>query len=92
VTSTAHTGLLLAVVSPLAPFPHSEPWPNEVKDGIPNVYFFGHLHLHNVLVIDLLGLSLEELFDGCGRTFTFKTVAMIATQLVRVVRVFSLLD
>jgi hypothetical protein len=83
---------LLAVVSALAPFPHREPLPNEVEDGIPSVYFFSQLYLQNVLVIDLLGPSLEDLFDGYGRKFTPKTVAMIGTQLVLVVRVFSLLD
>lgn len=50
--------------------------------GIPNVYYFGQEGLHNILVIDLLGPSLEDLFDHCNRRFTSKTVVMVAKQMV----------
>ncbi|KAI8383001.1 kinase-like domain-containing protein [Blakeslea trispora] len=50
--------------------------------GVPSAYYFGHEGLHNVLVIDLLGPSLEDLFDMCNRKFSIKTVAMIAKQMI----------
>lgn len=50
--------------------------------GIPNVYYFGQEGLHLILVIDLLGPSLEDLFDWCGRKFTLKTVVMVAKQMI----------
>ena len=50
--------------------------------GIPNVYYFGQEGLHNILVIDLLGPSLEDLFDYCQRRFSQKTVCMVAKQMV----------
>ena len=52
--------------------------------GIPQIYHFGQEGLHNILVIDLLGPSLEDLFDMCGRKFNIKTVCMAARQMVRV--------
>src|SRR5215472_13369736 len=52
-------------------------------DGIPSAYYFGQEGLHNILVIDLLGPSLEDLFDHCHRKFSIKTVVMVAKQMVR---------
>ncbi|KAJ3473365.1 hypothetical protein NLI96_g13035 [Meripilus lineatus] len=50
--------------------------------GVPQVHHFGQEGLHNVLVIDLLGPNLEDLFDMCGRKFSVKTVCMAAKQMV----------
>lgn len=50
--------------------------------GIPQAYFFGQEGVHNILVIDLLGPSLEDLFDWCGRKFLVKTVIMVAKQMI----------
>ena len=55
------------------------------SEGIPNAYYFGQEGLHNILVIDLLGPSLEDLFDWCGRIFTVKTVVQIAVQMLNLV-------
>ena len=46
------------------------------------MYYFGQEGLHNILVIDLLGPSLEDLFDHCNRRFTTKTVVMVAKQML----------
>lgn len=50
--------------------------------GIPYMRWFGVETHFNVLVTDLLGPSLEDLFNACGRRFSPLTVMMIGEQLV----------
>lgn len=50
--------------------------------GIPNIRWCGVDGEDNVLVMDLLGPSLEDLFVYCGRKFSLKTVLMLADQMV----------
>jgi hypothetical protein len=37
------------------------------------VYYFGAQDSHNVMVMDLMGPSLEDLFNKCARKFSLKT-------------------
>ncbi|KAF7830120.1 casein kinase I-like isoform X1 [Senna tora] len=50
--------------------------------GIPSMKWCGIDGDNNVLVIDLLGPSLEDLFVYCGRKFSLKTVLMLADQML----------
>ncbi|CAN3364592.1 casein kinase I homolog 2 [Diutina catenulata] len=51
--------------------------------GIPEAYYFGQEGVHNILIIDLLGPSLEDLFDWCSRKLSVATVVLVAKQMIR---------
>ncbi|KAG0164851.1 serine/threonine protein kinase [Apophysomyces sp. BC1034] len=50
--------------------------------GIPFVRWFGKEGEFTVMVMDLLGPSMEDLFNYCKRRFSLKTVLLLADQLL----------
>lgn len=51
--------------------------------GIPKVYWYGEEYESNIMIMDLLGPTLEALFNYCQRNFSLPTVAFVGKQLVR---------
>lgn len=54
----------------------------ELVEGIPRVHYFCAQKNYNIMVMDLLGPSLEDLFSTCSRKFSLKTVLMLIDQMI----------
>ena len=52
-------------------------------EGIPKIICYGNNQTHNILIQELLGHSLEELFNLNGRKFTLKTVCSIGIEMIK---------
>ena len=55
---------------------------NCISAGISNLLWFGQEGDYNVIVMDLLGLNLEDLLNQCNKKLSLKTILMLADQLV----------
>ena len=53
-------------------------------NGFAKVHWHGTENKYNQLVMDMLGPSLEDLFEICGKTFSLKTTVMLIDQMVNV--------
>ena len=54
-------------------------------DGIPKVYKFGTEGDFNIMIMQLLGPSLETLFQACDKKLSINTVNQIGFQVIRAI-------
>ena len=52
-------------------------------EGVPSVYCYGNNATHNLLVEELLGKSLEDLFNSYGKPFSLKTVCVLGIEMIK---------
>ena len=52
-------------------------------EGIPKIICYGNNQTHNILVQELLGSSLEEIFNSCGKKFSLKTVCVLGIEMLK---------
>ncbi len=52
---------------------------------IPKMIYYGIHNEYTVLAMDLLGPSVEDLLNFCGRRFSPKTISMIIEQTLRAI-------
>ena len=55
-------------------------------EGIPKIVCYGNNRTDNILIQELLGYSLEELFNNLGKKFSLKTVCNVGIQLIKRIR------
>lgn len=58
------------------------------KEGIPKKYWSGDNGRYNILILELLGKNLEELYNEYERKFSLKTICNIAEQLISRIEFF----
>ena len=55
----------------------------EILDGFPEFIWSGNEGPFYIMVIEMLGPSLEDLYVFCGRKFSLKSVLLLADQLLQ---------
>ena len=53
--------------------------------GIPKLHFFGKTEKKNILIMELLGRTLNELFIHCNKKFTLLTVCLLGCEMLKLI-------
>jgi serine/threonine protein kinase len=53
--------------------------------GIPRIYYAGQEDKANVMVMDLMGPSLEDVFNTCSRKLSLKTTLILTDQILNII-------
>lgn len=60
---------------------------NEIT-GIPNVYNFIETEEYNIMIMELLGPSLESIYENCGRKFSLNTMFKLSIDIFSLIEQF----
>ena len=52
------------------------------EPGIPNIHYYGIEGEFNILVMDILGPPLSDLFKFCEENWSMKTILWISSQMI----------
>ena len=55
---------------------------NNLTDRIPKIRCFTIQNNYNILIMELLGPNLNDLFEYCNKRFSLETVLMLAIQMI----------
>jgi len=59
---------------------------NQTFLGIPKIYWHGAEGDYNIMVMERLGINLEELLIGCNKRFSLCTTLLIAIQILNIIQ------
>ena len=55
-------------------------------EGIPKIFCYGNNQTHNILIQELLGRSLEDIFNSCNKKFSLKTVCVLGIEMLKLIK------
>lgn len=58
------------------------------EKGFPKLYYYARLEKERIMVLNLLGKNLHQLYKSCGKIFSLKTVLMLAEQMLSRFEIF----
>ena len=58
--------------------------------NVPKIYFVSESETRNVMIMELMGESIENLLERCNRHMSIKTICMVADQMISAIQFFHM--